>query len=50
MYVVINMESEPPVLLGTFDHDDEDAVIYYDTAGETHVAPQDCVKVVKVTV
>ena len=50
MFIVIDMESETPNLLGTFVAVDEDTICYFDTDGRYHHAPQDCVKVVEINV
>lgn len=49
---VVNLEAEPPELLGTFLRHEEDAVIYADTGADRaeHVAPADCVRVVELVV
>lgn len=44
--VVVNMEAEPPQVVGTYLHVCEDTVVYRDDAGRVRHAPEDCVRVV----
>lgn len=46
--VVFDIESQPPVPIGTYIRSDEDAVIYATPAGTFSQAPAECVTVVEV--
>jgi hypothetical protein len=46
--LVVNMESEPPEVIGTYHRTEEDSVLYVDLAGQARVAPEDCVDVMSV--
>jgi hypothetical protein len=55
LHVVVDIESEPPALLGTWmpaREDDENIVRYFDSGSdeEEHIAPEDCVKVVAIEI
>jgi hypothetical protein len=45
-WVVVNMEAEPPELLGPYQRREEDTVAYLDREGLSQHAPEDCVLVV----
>lgn len=48
LYIVVNMESDEPELLGTYSETEESAVWYITTEGHYKWANDDCVRVVKV--
>lgn len=45
-FYVVNLESSPRAILGTYLRTDEDTVLYCDALGELRHAPEDCVAVV----